>query len=139
MGAPLARPQCSMEHPRCQASAAPERGIIGPRGEPKGMSSDEKPSQHQQPAPGPSIPAPDPHPVTDRYVARRLAEGAATRAAESREETENLVGEPPAQGAFLFYLLLGLLISILLLVVIFRTSEPAGPPDAPAPGLTSLR
>jgi hypothetical protein len=67
--------------------------------------------------------ADDPHPVTDRYVARRLAADAAARAEREQQEGESLVGEPPTQGAFLFYLLLGLLISLLLLAVIFRTGE----------------
>ena len=93
--------------------------------------SDEHPSEAQEPATGPVPRASDPHPVTDPYVARRLAEGAAARAEQSGQETENLVGEPPAQGAFLFYVLLGFLISLLLLAVIFRTSEPARRRRAP--------
>jgi hypothetical protein len=70
------------------------------------------------------------HPVTDRYVAKRLGEGAA-RAEQERGE-EPIVGEPPTQAAFLFYLLLGVVIAALLMLVIFRTSEPpAAPPRAP--------
>jgi hypothetical protein len=96
-------------------------------------------SDPKSPESTPSEPSQEAHPVTDRYVARRLAEGEAAREARQQQAGENLVGEPPTQGAFLFYLLLGLLISLLLLVVIFRASEPPAPPDASPPAVTSPR
>lgn len=99
------------------------------------------PEEHPYQPPEPAVPAVapggDPHPVTDLYVARRLAEGATARAEQSRQEQENLVGETPASGSFLFYLLLGLLISLLLIVVIFRTSERSPAPNAASPALTA--
>ena len=101
--------------------------------------SDENAPQPQEPAAASPAPAPDDHPVMDRYVARRLAEAEAARAEQRRQETQNLVGEPPAPGAFLFYLLLGFLISLLLLAVIFRTSEPPTPPAGSPPGVTAPR
>lgn len=80
------------------------------------------------------------HPVTDRYVARRLAEGAVARAERERQEAAEIVGEPPTRGAFLFYLLLGVVISLLLLVAIFRASEPPPEPvKAPRAPATSAR
>lgn len=74
--------------------------------------------------------------VTDRYVARRLARGAAERAELERREAEEagLTGEAPPQGAFAFYLILGIVISILLLVVISRTAYDSSPAAAPPTG-----
>ena len=98
---------------------------------------EEHPSQPAESAAPAVAPGGDPHPVTDPYVARRLAEGATARAKQSRQEQENLVGEAPNGGAFLFYLLLGLLISLLLIAVIFRTSERSPDPNAASPALTA--
>jgi hypothetical protein len=105
-------------------------------------------TEPQNPEPADAQPAPDgeapaAHPVTDRYVARRLAEGAAAREAAEREEAAlaALHGEAPPQGAFAFYVILGILISILLLVVILQTAgrSPAPPSAAPVGAVTSPR
>jgi hypothetical protein len=83
------------------------------------------------------------HPVTDSYVARRLAEGAAARAESERVEAAQAAGwgEAPPQGAFAFYIILGIVISILLLIVIFQMPgrAPAPPNAAPAGSVTSPR
>jgi hypothetical protein len=83
------------------------------------------------------------HPVSDAYVARRLAEGAAARAEAERREAAHAaeVGEAPPQGAFAFYILLGIVISILLLLVIYQMPgrSPAPPTTAPGGSVTSPR
>jgi hypothetical protein len=82
------------------------------------------------------------HPVTDRYVARRLAEGAAARAeAEHREAAQVAAASETPQGAFAFYIMLGIIISILLLLVILQMPgrSPAPPTSAPGGSVTSPR
>jgi len=82
------------------------------------------------------------HPVTDRYVARRLAEGAAARAeAEHREAALAAAASETPQGAFAFYIILGIIISILLLLVILQMPgrSPAPPTSAPGGSVTSPR
>jgi hypothetical protein len=99
--------------------------------------------QSPEPADVPDAEAPEAHPVTDRYVARRLAEGAAAREAVERREAAQaaMAGDAPPQGAFAFYVILGIVISILLLVVILQTSgrSPAPTGAAPRGAVTSPR
>jgi hypothetical protein len=89
-----------------------------------------------QTAPEPATP-PDRYAVSDAYVARRVEEHAAAVAAEEQRGRESAAGAEP-QSALAFYVLLGFVLSVLLLIVILRTSGPTGePPPGPQRALTS--
>lgn len=79
-------------------------------------------SQSEDPTPA--------HSVTDRYVARRVAEHAVAQA--EVEQTAQLT-EGARQSTMTFYVLLGIVISILLLILIFHTAEPPRGSTGPSP------
>lgn len=115
-----------------------------PRGPVPGDRDQEEPAAEAREAPGPGRPE---HTVQDAYVARRLAQEAAARAEAERryqDEASSLTGEPVQDSALGFYVVLGVIVAVLLLVVIALSGsrrEEAQPvierpaPARPVPGL----